>query len=328
MKSAFLIMMIVMSLWKGNVGEASGSDSSDFRFAYASHEHTPEEVGFAPGTEVKKIQGWYMNGYQITPKEVKHKGAVVVFGGSEGGCGLPSAISLVNEGYEVYAMYFYGKENQRKEIDRIPLEFFLELYLHIQKTAQSARPLTIEGTSAGAELVLVFASYFPKYVDHIILYAPSSYVFQGSVANHHSSWTFQGRELPFIAMDREEIRTKQLIAHRNKKRVSMTEYYRYALELADNKEEARIDLTPVQTKMLIFAGELDAICPAADAGREIKENYKGECELVVFEKAGHSFSSYTAIDGMWELGGEPEANVQAGIISDRIRLEKLAEWTK
>lgn len=327
MKNIFVVMMVAMMMWNRNVEEISGSNSSHSRFTIFNHKRSVEEVGFATGTKVKEIRGWYINGYQFTPKEIKHKGAVVIFGGSEGSPNLPSAIALVNEGYEVYAMYFFGQENQRKELDRVPLEFFAELYLHIQKTARSPKPLTIEGTSKGTELALLLAAYYPVYVDHLILYAPMNYVFQGYAKDKHSSWTFQGKELPFIHTDAKEGMIQQMIALRNKEPRHGIESYQYGLDHDKNKDKARINLAPIRAKMLIFAGELDAAIPAADMGREIKENYKGECELMIFEKAGHSFSEFT-VSGVWAMGGDPEANVQAGIESERIRLEKLAEWTK
>ena len=121
--------------------------------------------------------------------------------------------------------------------------------------------------------------------------------------------------------------TKHLIAFRDNKPMSTLEFCRYGLEHDKNREKARINLAPVRAKMLLFAGELDEVWPAADMAREIKANYDGECELVIFEKAGHAFSKRN-MNGKWKMGGEPEANVQAYDESYRIRLEKLEEWTK
>lgn len=331
MKSILVTLMIVMSFWNANVEKSEVKNSEPFKFRSGTYEYTPEELGFLPGTEVKPIRGWYINGYQITPKEVKHKGAIVTFGGSEGGCALLSAIELSKEGYEVYSMYFFGQENQQKVHVRVPLEFFAELYLHIQKTARSPKPLTLHGVSAGTELCLLLASKFPNQVDNIILYAPGSYSFEGLkeyyAPSGYAGFTFRGKDVPFISVSSKELKTQEGIAMRDKKPWRGVDLCRYALELADNRDEARIDLSPVRAKMLLFAGELDTKWPAADMAREIKANYKGECELLIFEKAGHAFSEDTRL-GTWDMGGELEANVEAKIVSDRIRLEKLAAWTK
>ncbi len=192
-----------------------------------------------------------------------------------------------------------------------------------------SRPLTIYGGSLGAELGLLLASTYPEQVDHLILYAPSAYAFQCFYSKPPcSSWAFQGKELPFISTDgSEELRTKHLIAVRDHKPLSTGEFYRYGIEHDQNREKARINLAPIRAKMLLFAGELDEVWPAADMAREIKANYDGECELVIFEKAGHAFSKQN-MNGMWKMGGEREANVQAYYESYKIQFEKLEEWTK
>ena len=139
-----------------------------------------------PGSQIIPVRGWYINGYHIIPKEIKHRGAVLVFGGGEVSCSLHNALITAYHGYEVYAMHFFGQLNQQIQPERIPLEFFAELYLYIQRTAQSPKPLTIQGTSLGAELGLLLASTFPEQVDHLILYAPSAYVFQSFRGRQHS----------------------------------------------------------------------------------------------------------------------------------------------
>lgn len=326
MNNVLVTMMIAILLLKAKGVEPQASEHLYSSFTYYGQEYTVEELELPSGSQVKPIQGWYINGYHMIPKEVRHKGAVVVFGGTDGGCDFGSALPLAYEGYEVYVMFFYGQKNQRKDMSRVPLEFFAELYLYIQKTAQSPKPLTIHGYSKGTELALLLASYFPKQVDHLILYAPASYVFEGS--GRRSSWSFQGKELPFISLQgNAEVKKKLDEAFRNNKPRRGIELYQYGLKHDKNKEKARINLAPIQAKMLIFAGELDEAGPAADMAREIKANYEGACELVIFEKAGHFFSEETVSEG-WAMGGDPEANVEAKVISDRIRLKKLAEWTK
>ncbi len=324
MNNIFLLFLVAVSLWNAPAKETLSHDDS--YIIYYGEKFTVEGMGLPNGTRMKEIRGWYINGYHIIPKEIKHRGAVVVFGGSDGACDFGSALPIASEGYEVYVMFFCGQENQRKHLNRVPLEFFAELYWYIQWTAQSPEPLTIHGYSKGTELSLLLASTFPDQVDHLILYAPLCYVFEGE--NSLSPWTFQGEDFPFIFLKgNEEMRSKLFEDRRNKKPVRGVELFQYGLEHDKNKEKARINLKPIRAKMLIFAGEWDDACPAVEMGREIQANYDGECELVIFEKAGHCFTEETVFDG-WSMGGDPEANVKAKIESDRIRLEKLEEWTK
>lgn len=328
MRNLFLTMMIAMMLWNAN-GENHEAAPKDYsRFTLGKNEFTVEEAGLPSGSQVKPIRGWYINGLHIVPKEIKHKGAIVVFGGSGGDCDYMSAFELAREGYEIYGIDFYGKDRQPKKMDRIPLDFFAELYLYIQRTAESPKPLTVHGYSRGTELTLLLASHFPDQVDNVVLYAPLAYAFQHDFGVHHSPWTFRGKELPYVSFEGEETKAKTYLAMRNKKPSTGPEFFLHALEVVDNKEEARIRLESIRAKMLIFAGGVDGLLPAAEMGREIKANYKGECALVIFEKAGHWFSEQTTFKGYLDTGGEPEDNLKAKEISDRIRLEKLAEWTK
>ena len=185
MKSILVTMLISLLLLKPNGGETKPVEDYSC-FTYRGQEYTLEDLGFLPGSQIIPVHGFYINGYHIVPKEMKHRGAVVVFGGSEGSCALSNALEIAYHGYEVYAMHFFGKDNQKIKAERIPLEFFAELYLYIQRTAQSPKPLTIQGTSLGAELGLLLASTFPEQVDHLILYAPSAYVFQSFRGRQHS----------------------------------------------------------------------------------------------------------------------------------------------
>lgn len=327
MRNIFLIIIISILLSNYKEGESKISEDSYSRFTYSGREYTLEEVGLPQGTQVKPIRGWYINGFHIIPKEIKHRGVVVTFGGSDGGSALMIALGLAYRGYEVYSMYSFGQENQRKYLDQVPLEFFAELCLHIRQNAKSPEPLTIYGSSRGAELALLLAGHYPDQVDNLILHAPSAYVFQG-LKSHNSAWTFQGRELPYIAYDpSKEVTPKRAMDARSGKPLREVEVFRYGILYDKNKEKARINLSSIRANMLIFAGEKDEVWPSADMAREIKANYKGECELVTFEKAGHVFSNITSFRNM-ALGGDSESNVQAGIESDKIMEKKLVEWTK
>lgn len=150
------------------------------------------------------VCGEYIFGYHLTPNVVKHREVVVVFGGSEGSYNPMLVSELLHRGCEVYAMYYFGQKNQQSELQLVPLDFFDELQENIKKNAGFKKPLILCGSSKGAELALLLASKYPNSVNHLILYSPSAYVFQGITPDYSkrgSSWTFQGKELPFIALD-------------------------------------------------------------------------------------------------------------------------------
>lgn len=284
------------------------------------------------GVSLDKISAGYLNGYHLTPDNKSHKGTVVVFGGSEGSSNIETAAFIAKEGYEVYSMYFFGKENQPKDIQKIPLDFYKELDSMIKENSSDSEPVTLVGVSKGAELSLLLGSKYPDLIDNIVLYAPSAYAFQGlsfGSQTPESSWTFEGKEIPYLSfMDVDKSTLANFML-----RLTVNLPFKYldmhlsAIENAVNREESMINLDDVKSNILIFAGEDDKVWPSADMGRLIKDNYTGNCELKIYENTGHLFLGPSVLGNM-SMGGEYEANEKAKKDSDRILLERLEEWTK
>ena len=61
-------------------------------------------------------------------------------------------------------------------------------------------------------------------------------------------------------------------------------------------------------------------------GEMIWENYDGECELHIYEDAGHLFLGPSVMQNI-ALGGQYEANEDAKRESEAILFEKLEAWT-
>ena len=75
-----------------------------------------------PGVDISEIKEQHASGYHFKPQQIKHKGAIVLFGGSEGSVNPNLAALLSTNGYEVFAMYFFGKGNLQKELIHVPIE--------------------------------------------------------------------------------------------------------------------------------------------------------------------------------------------------------------
>lgn len=228
-------------------------------------------------------------------------------------------------------MYYFGRENQQPELLNVPVDFFEELHDYIKNDAQNPQPLTIYGGSKGAELALLLSSIYPDEIDNLVLYAPGSYVFQGlsyTERTPHSSWTYRGEELDYIATIPEPIvGAAFFFDFLLNKPMKLVGLYESAQKIASNKESAEIDLEKVKAKILLFTGEDDELWNSPDMARMIKEKYKGECELYIFEDAGHVFFGPSVIHNL-AVGGEYDANERAKFESDRILLETLDKWTK
>ena len=279
-----------------------------------------------------KIVGEYINGYHLRAKNIMKKGVVVTFGGSEGSSNIDVAIKIAKEGYEVYSMYFFGKENQKDLIGRVPLEFFEELYAEIEKNSMRNRPLTLIGASRGAELALILASKYPDMIDNIVLYAPSAYSFGGVVDDagvELSPWTYNGEEIPFLkesVLFRDE-RGESIVKNSRIKPMVLEPIFTYLIKESENIEEAMIDISSVKANILIFAGKDDQLWPSYMMGQKIVEEHQGENQLVAYDNVGHSFYGPTEYNNM-VMGGEYEKNVEAGKDSDEKLFESLERWMK
>ena len=295
------------------------------------NQEEPEKSNL-PGINISVVKGNYLNGYHLLPEKITHQGTVITFGGSEGSSNINMAVNLAKEGYEVYSLYFFGRDNQQKELVKVPLDFFTEAYAEIEKNAVAAKPLTILGGSKGAEMCLLLAGKYPDLVDNVVLYAPSTYVFQGlsfDYSSSNSSWSFQGKELAYLPLTAASGSTygKFMMRMFFNAPIEYEPIYRSVTENAENKEAALIDVSKAKANLLIFAGKEDKMWPSADMAEDIIKRYPAEKKLVTYEKAGHIFFGPPVLSNM-SVGGEYEANEAAKIDSDRILLKALEEWTR
>lgn len=284
------------------------------------------------GVTISPINNQHINGYHFKPQQIKHKGSIILFGGSEGSVSPNTAALLSLNGYEVFAMYFFGKGNLQKELMRVPLEQFEHIKAYVSENTQQPKPLTVIGTSKGAELGLLLASYYPNDIDNLVLYSPSAYVWQGlsmNYSNVQSSWTYKGKDLPFLKLsDASGSATAgffaDMIIGRPREFATM---YESIIQRATNKSEATISTNNVRANLLMFAGGKDSVWPSATMAQTIKQHYPRSSRLEVYPNAGHVFFGPPVIRGM-RAGGEYDANETAKTQSDAILLKQLDSWTK
>ena len=68
MKSILVTMIISLLLLKPNGGESKPVEDYS-GFTYRGQEYALEDLGFLPGSQIKPVRGWYINGYHIIPEE-------------------------------------------------------------------------------------------------------------------------------------------------------------------------------------------------------------------------------------------------------------------
>lgn len=214
---------------------------------------------------------------------------VIVIPGS-GGSYMPDKhfFGLVQDGYDVLSIAYFGKQGLPKNIEHIPLEY-LEKVISIVKKKYTFRKMVLLGISKGAEYTLTFASYY-HLVDGIICYSPSSFVLPNHVGlkeneNQKSSWVFNDTEVPFAEL-RHFSDKAGIVTYKN--------YIQPILNDSIQLKKSRIKVENIRCNLLLLSGEDDLVWPSAQMGELIKSkieesNSNINVEHISFKNCGHQF---------------------------------------
>jgi dienelactone hydrolase len=139
--------------------------------------------------------GFY--GEWLTPRHRRAHGAVLMFGGSEGGLENGSlALAVAAHGYPVLQLAYFGEPGLRQSLRQIPLEYFEHALRWLARQPQVDRARIVTwGWSRGGEASLLLASTFPRLVHAAVGYVPSAYVFGAPADVRVAAWTYRGRPL-------------------------------------------------------------------------------------------------------------------------------------
>ena len=107
---------------------------------------------------------------------------------------------LSNHGFVTLAISYFGMNNQKSSLDRIPLENIEEALKYIQKlTFVDSAKIGIYGRSKGAEYSLMFLTKYDG-IKCAVLNSPSDRVYEGLKGKRnskHSSWSYGGKEISY-----------------------------------------------------------------------------------------------------------------------------------
>lgn len=319
---AVALVLVVVGVRVVNGWRYPSAEGSDAR-AIAGYDLDQE------GMSIEHITGDYLNGFHLVPDEVTRDGVVVTFGGSEGSPDFSRAVSLAEQGYEVYSLFFFGQENQQAQLQDVPLEFFGEVTDRIEAGSARPGPLTVIGSSKGAELALLLAEQYEQ-IDNVVLYAPTMHSYQGLMFGQEvpASFTRGGQDVPYLSFRDASLGALagQLSAMAFNYPVSYLSTYESVVDGADPAavEAAALDPAAVEGGLLVFAGGDDRMWPSATAAQQVQDANPA-AEVHVYPEAGHVFGGYGHSGGL-ALGGTDQANTDAREESTRVLEEALATW--
>lgn len=296
--------------------------------AYKTHPEKSEMYRLSPeniGVIKKKFIEGSIRGLHHIPNDIRHKGVVISFGGSEGGMTDPVANYLSSDGYEVIAVTYFGEKGQPEYVRRIPVEIYEEILSYIKTNCKNLDTITIVGVSKGAELGLLMSTYYDT-IDNLVLIAPSSYVSGDTFLNKESSWTYNGKDVDYLngkpgIIPMFRVVTNLLLNKPHDQLILMNA----KLKNSTNLEKARIKVENSNAKILMFYGGDDRALDAKSYSNIIKEYVNNEIIIHGYENAGHAFGGEFLVMDILN-GGDPDSNIEADLDSKRILLETLELW--
>jgi hypothetical protein len=221
---------------------------------------------------------------------------IVWLGGSGSGLGVNSPIAavLASHGFNVLSVAYFGEKGLPAQLSQIPLEYFERVFAWLSKNPITSRKdVWILGMSKGAELALILASRYP-FITRVAVFAPHAYCFQGLAFKNVSSWTYKGKSLPFIRLKTCWLLANMLSCFIKNEPFGYTYTYKRGLDVAKNKEAARIKVEDSHADLLLFTSKQCNIWNTYDGSIQImdtlqKYNYPYKYDLIVYEDAGEPY---------------------------------------
>jgi pimeloyl-ACP methyl ester carboxylesterase len=265
--------------------------------------------------------------------------ALIVLGGSEGGCRRGLAAALASKlRVPVLALAYFGVPGSSLPVSLqdVPLEYFGEAmdWLDARPEVRSGSFFVL-GISRGAELALLLASTYPGRIRGAVANVPSSLVWQGEGARPEASaWTLDGRPVPFVAttMSPEQY-VRYQAAIRDGTPFSFREVYEYSIAQAmpTRLEAATIPVERISGPVLLLSSGRDGVWPSDSFAARIVSRLEASAARfpvtsLTYPASGHLIQdgyqpttlgrywiSYTRL--MMDLGGTAEGSAAANVDS-------------
>jgi dienelactone hydrolase len=245
---------------------------------------------FFEGTS-RVVQEQGVVGKIFYPFTSESRPAVIVLTGSNGGMNEAAAKAFAADGYVALALAYFRSEGVPKNLDNIPLEYFLHAirWLKVQ-SGVLAQKICLYGTSRGGELVLLLGSVYPNEVQAIIAVVPFCVTNGGVPDASVPAWTLQGKPFPIAPFPEERDVLKQL---EKQNAIHFTSLWLEEMQKdGDAFNNCMIRVENIKCNLLLISGSDDRMCPSwvySNLVMERLERYGSTISKthLCYEGAGH-----------------------------------------
>jgi pimeloyl-ACP methyl ester carboxylesterase len=197
------------------------------------------------------------------------------------------------------ALGYFGVEQLPRHLCQIPIEPLARAISTFRSRADVAGRVALAGASKGGELALLLAAHFPHVVDVVVGVVPSGVSFMGIGGGprsfrcfYRSSWTMQGKPLPFVRMRM----TPDVLWKSTLSRAPMriADIYVAAMANRDAVDAATIPVERFSGPVLLLSAADDGVWPSPQlssiADDRLARRTGGDArhEHLTFEHAGHA----------------------------------------
>jgi acetyl esterase/lipase len=252
-----------------------------------------------------------LQGDLFVPSRPNGWGALVL-AGSSGRLDLHAARLLANGGAIAFAQRWFREPDLPSEIRDVPLELFMA-GIDLLESKGCSR-IALLGRSRGAEAALLVAVN-DRRAHAVFAISPSSVAWAGSGLDGRPSWTLGGKEIPFVPYDLsfwgELPREGGLVRYRDL-------YERSLRNDPGVTERAFIQVERMRAKLILVAGEADALWPSDTFARALVQRLRDHGQastLLLHPDAGHRIllpGDTTPRSQLHAHGGSDRADIELG----------------
>ena len=221
----------------------------------------------------------------------KNQPLIVGLGGSEGGNAWTSDYwkktrdQFIEKGYAFLAIGYFGANGTPKLLEKIALEDIHNAIMEATKNKKvNQKKIAIVGGSRGADLALLIGSYY-KNIGCIVGLVASNVVFPGNTDHFTTStWTFEGKELPFVPVNEEAVPFLM--------KGDLRGTFKTMLEATIAEKKALIKVEKIRGPILLISATKDEVAPTTPMSNKIiarlkEHKFKYENEHAAIE-GGHA----------------------------------------